>query len=217
MSIDTSKMIRGFLITIFCLLIAFCYCFGQGIEPTFVPRVSLKPPPFINFHTKDNFCYNKLNSYFSTSWNSKNQFYSNNLSIGVSGADHTPFWKQAGIYGLEFVGGGIGTCLTAKLGLAIWENKGGEFWTDAAGIDGYMVGSGVYVLSNTLMASSLSFLVGKLFNQKGSWGKAVAGVGIGSLTSATLFFFAAFAGANPVYAFSSFALPPIGAVIGFNL
>lgn len=204
-------MAKGLLITIFCLLITSCYCYGQGNESIFGQRVSLKASSVINFYSKDNFCYNKLNSYFSTSWNSQNQFDSNNSGVSESKALHTPFWKQAGIYSLEFVGGEAGTFFTFLLNTEVWAYVTSFPPPFEGGIYNVAIWYGAYAISNAFGTGCSVLLVGKLLKQKGSWKKVAIGAGIGTLINGIAIF------AGSPLDISSFSLPPLGAVIGFNL
>lgn len=199
-------MIKNQTLIVLCLLMTPCFCIGK--ESLLGHRIS--------YHYESNLKNQKLILHSLPTWTLQNclNTYNSDVLVRGLGDGKNPFWKQAGIYSLEFLGGGIGTCLSAKLGLTIWEHIAGAFIIDPAGIKGFMIGSGVYVISNSLLASGSTFLVGKLLNQKGSWGKAAVGAGIGSLLNIITFVTCY---SSPALFLSSFSLPPLGAVIGFNL
>ncbi|MGQ9665646.1 MAG: hypothetical protein ACUVUH_10010, partial [bacterium] len=117
------------------------------------------------------------------------------------------FWKQAGIYGLEFVAGGIGTSASASLGLYIWSMSPSV----SASYPYFLAGAGVYFVSNTLLTSSLTALVGKKVKQPGSWKKAALGTAIGTLINITAINFS-----SGNLMIITFILPPVGALVGYN-
>jgi hypothetical protein len=204
-------MAKCLLITIFCLLITSYYCFGQGNESIFGQRVTIKTSPVISLYSMNNPYHNKLNSYFSTYWNSQNQFDSNNSGISESKTFHTPFWKQTGIYTLEFAGGEVGTLFNFFLNNEVWVRVTSFPPPFEGSIMNKIEWYGVYAISNTFVTSCSVLLVSKLLKQKGAWKKVAIGASIGSLINGIAIF-----GAPPL-ALSSFSLPPLGAVIGFNL
>ena len=117
--------------------------------------------------------------------------------------------KKAGVIGLEFVGASVGT-LISLAPFAIFCNIGAEidYWNEEAGIMAYSV-------SNFLVTSTFTAGFGKILGEKGNWWHSAIGAGIGGLLGSAIFFWtpeSPHAGTSAL-----FLLPPIGAVIGFNL
>jgi hypothetical protein len=144
------------------------------------------------------------------------QFFNTLLMMQVEGESLQPrtcFWKQVGIYGLEFVGAGAGSVIPSILGLAVALYN----TIDSPGMpsEGYWI----YIIGNTLLSSTGSWFAGKLCNQDNSWWKSAigttvgCGIGVlvldkwikkeekGSFYPESIIFFGA---------------PPLGATIGLN-
>ncbi|MEO0114770.1 MAG: hypothetical protein ABIK93_04790 [candidate division WOR-3 bacterium] len=119
-------ILLGFIITP-------CFCIGK--ESLFGQRVSCD--------YENNRKTQKLILHSLPTWSLQNRLNTDNSYILVkeSRDGKNPFWKQAGIYGLEFIGGEIGTCLSAYFGLAVWTEIAGPFSLDPAGFKGFLIGS----------------------------------------------------------------------------
>jgi len=123
------------------------------------------------------------------------------------------FGKQIGIYGLEFLGAGIGTAGSGFGGAIAL----GPELHDQSIIQGLIV----YTVGNILITSSCTWITGKLLKQNGSWWKSAAGAGIGTLVGVPV--------ASYLYDWKHegfmvgvsfvvfFGLPPLGAVAGYNI
>ncbi|MEO0185791.1 MAG: hypothetical protein ABIL20_08355 [candidate division WOR-3 bacterium] len=157
-----------------CLLFIAGLCFGQFIEPGMSQKL---PQPISpgwgmmqssdwnnSMIRKISFCQNPLQ--FNTM-----------LMMQVEGESLQPktsFLKQAGIYGLEFVGASIGSGIPSMLGLVIaMYNTIDNPWSPG---EGYKI----YVIGNILLSSTSCWFVGKLCNQNKCWWKSAIGTAIGS-------------------------------------
>jgi len=205
---------------VFLLIIA-GLCFGQSTESIPSYNYSLKIPRsmFVKpISQEENLILHNLRAH-SLQFNMTS--FNTMLMMQVEGESLQPktsFWKQAGIYGLEYAGADAGSCASLYMSLLFWnpENAG-----EGEEIVPMFVGFGVYVVSNPLLTSSFTSFVAKKFNQNGSWKKALIGSSFGAIAS----FFA-----NAIYyqhassrkAWVSFmfltaiTLPPTGAVVGYN-
>ncbi len=106
-----------------------------------------------------------------------NSFITNALIMQAEGETLQPknsFWKQAGIYGLEFVGAGICSGIPSILGLTIALYATIDNHGDPG--EGYHI----YMIGNVLLSSTGSWFVGKLCNQNPSWWKSAIGAAVGS-------------------------------------
>jgi uncharacterized membrane protein YfcA len=145
------------------------------------------------------------------------QFFNTILMMQVEGESlqlKTSFWKQAGIYGLEFVGAGAGTTISLLCGL-LFASEGGDV------IDNPQRGAYIYVAGNMLFTSSCTWATGFILKQKGNWWKPAIGTGVGCLIGIPIA--ALLADKYPEGTMNGVALgillstPPLGAVIGYNL
>ena len=137
----------------------------------------------------------------------------NNLINDDIMSEENSFGKQVGIYGLEFLGAGIGTFGASIAGAG------------AVGVDfereNVYRGSAVYAIGNIFLASSCTWLTGSLLKQNGSWWKSATGTNIGSLVGVPLGLY--LFRQNPegfmvAVSFGAyFVLPPLGSVIGYNI
>lgn len=126
-------------------------------------------------------------------------------------------WKQAGIYGVEFVGASCGTFLSAVIGMIIS--------CPSVDLEDYSLLRGLfgYCISNMLITSSGTWACGKLMNQKGSWQKTALGSGVGALigisVSALLTkgFTSSDNVSDEVFGLIFLTPPALGAVVGFNI
>lgn len=131
--------------------------------------------------------------------------------------DRDKFFRQAGIYSLEFMGGCVGWGL-AFLPTAFYYGMNYEHITPTDLIP-------LYTSTNMLFTSTTTTIVGKLYKQKGSWLRAALGAGIGAVLSLeALNYCASQSRASNGYwspprivAIAVTLLPPIGALIGYNL
>ena len=115
------------------------------------------------------------------------------------------FWKQAGIYGLEFAGASVTTVSLS------WLITWAAVISDRDKIMLYP-----YTMANGVFTGTATWIVGKLLSHKGSWLKSIVGAGIGSFVTGYLI--------NQQWGDISttefiifLAIPPLGATIGFNL
>lgn len=130
---------------------------------------------------------------------------------GESLQPKTSFWKQAGIYGLEFVGAGMGTILPTYTGfMGMSGGYGGEPNLGA--------GFRLYAFGNALLGGTTTWATGGLFRQRGSWLKSAIGGGIGSLFGGFMcYIWGGKTGFISGVGWGSFYIaPPLCAVIGYN-
>lgn len=156
----------------------------------------------------------KKNYSFGSTMVLQNHFISYNSSMQIKKVkgNKTVYWKRAGIYGIEFLGAGIGTAVS--FGHSIIVGFQGDYFSYSRSIF-------TFVIDNMLLSSSGCWLMGKILGQKGTWWKASLGASIGCLigvpTSILL------AKRYPEGFMNGIALgillstPSIGAVVGFNL
>jgi len=85
---------------------------------------------------------------------------------GESLKPKTSFWKQAGIYGLEFAGAGIGTALPSYYSVIIIATNFMDNPQDSAVLKPTLC---FYALGNILLGSSSTWVTGKILGQDGSW------------------------------------------------
>lgn len=194
-------------------------CFGQGIPKSEV-RVSLIS--YQSMYTKplltqNNYAMQRLMSHTTNAPDLSKYFYANALIMqveGESGQPKTPFWKQAGIYGLELFGGECGVAVSWSITLIMFIRP--AFGTPTNIKAGYAP----FVISNTLITSTCVWVPGKLTKQRGSWWKASIGAGIGAFWGYLLEFI------DPEHKHTKLlalrgalflGAPALGGVIGFNL
>ena len=192
-------------------------CFGQMIEPS----VSHKFPLLIshNHYVKplsqwDNLTLRNLQAH-SQQFNPVS--FSPILMMQVEAESLQPkpsFWKQAGIYGLEFVAAGLGNSASTMIAL-LFVSLGGDM------IDTPSQGVIIYIIGNMLFTSSCTWATGHILRQKGSWWKSSLSAGMGCLIgipSALLLSKKYPEGFMNGVALGIFLItPPLGAVIGFNI
>jgi hypothetical protein len=203
-------MTKYLFVTAFYFFITSCFCLAGENRLVLGQKVSLIPLPFLYLPSRGMLYHKKLNTYFSP-WDSQNQFDSDNSCAGKSKTLHNPIWKQAGIYSLEFVGGEVGTLFNFFLNNEVWVHLTSFPPPLEGGIYNVSIWYGAYAISNTFVTGCSVLLVGKLLKQKSSWKKVAIGAGIGTLINGIAIF------GSPPLAISSFSLPSLGAVIGFNL
>ncbi|MGQ9465336.1 MAG: hypothetical protein ACUVQ4_06490 [bacterium] len=164
---------------IFCALFVIGLCFGQSIWLKENPRINLPMPinGAIRSVAGTNECtMRKFSLYSSQTFSLINPLNPNNLIMQVEGESLQPkasCWKQAGIYGLEFVGAEI---IVLPASLIPFEVLSKDYnW-------GYLpIMLLVYFGGNIIGSSSAVWATGRLLNQKGTWWKSAAGGGIGTL------------------------------------
>jgi len=129
---------------------------------------------------------------------------------------------------LEFVGAGVTTFSSYYLSFRIAGYPTGPPFGDPEYGWQWLKANGVYIILNTFTSSSATWLLGKVFNQKGSWVKAVIGTGVcSSLTVLTWYTligpppapgdpYGPYAKYSVWWTILSFSLPPTGSVIGYN-
>ncbi|MGQ9818212.1 MAG: hypothetical protein ACUVQ3_09760 [bacterium] len=131
--------------------------------------------------------------------------------------DRDKFFRQAGIYSFEFMGGCVGWGL-ALLPTSLYYAMSYEYI-------GPMDLIPLYTSTNMLFTSTTTTIVGKLYKQKGSWLRSALGAGIGAVLSLTAFnyFESRSRASNGYYSpprivgIAITLLPPTGALIGYNL
>jgi hypothetical protein len=176
---------------IFCALIIAGLCFGQYVKSDIAP---CHAEPFLTQCHPELVSGSHIRQYVKplSEWDRLTmsnlqvripQFFNTMLMMQVEGESLQPktsFWKQAGIYGLEFVGAEIGTGL-AILG-AMLTNIGAK---DPGEVNMSREVAG-YILFNILFTSTGTWRAGHLLGQKFSWKKAAIGAGIGSVIATTV-------------------------------
>ncbi len=203
---------------IFCVVIG-GLCFGQSIwlkenfksTLPFPLSVSIKSP---YLGTESLIKKHSFYSPNSVSPGSNIQFFLFSQVADESLQPKTSFWKQAGIYGLEFMGASVGTSASTIFGL-LFASKGGDV------VDDPMRGAFVYTIGNMLFTSSCTWTIGYTMRQKGTWWKSSLGAGLGCLVgipAAILLSKKYPEGFMNGVALGIFLVtPPLGAVIGYNI
>ncbi len=118
--------------------------------------------------------------------------------------------KKIGVYSFEFMGASLGNASSLFLGAYI------------ALVTGPMIeepnlfaGAISYSVSNFLVTSTFTVGFGKILGEKGNWWHSAIGAGIGSVLGCFISFLTP---ESPhIGTLAVYLLPPIGAVIGFNL
>ncbi len=197
---------------IFCVIIG-GLCFGQGIWLKEKPKIPLPFPMGVSIKSP----------YPGTeSWIRRHSFYSSNSILpasniqlflfsqasGESLQSRTPFWKQAGIYGLEFVGGEVATLPTVLIVLKLLSKD--YNW------DYLPVILTLYFGSNSIGTSTAVWITGKLLNQKGTWWKACVGSTVGVTISTLMVVKLGGTKADIICLPAALFAPPLGGVIGYN-
>ncbi|MEO0137912.1 MAG: hypothetical protein ABIL86_10345 [candidate division WOR-3 bacterium] len=198
-------------------------CFGYGD----VLKIEAKPSLMYSYRLhsevgQENFQLQPLSFYASYKRPLFNSFIPNALIMQAENETLQPkksFWKQAGIYGLEFAGGSGGNFLSFW---CIARNLYATSFQEGAQPPDYFLLSGAYIVSGSLLSGLTISQIGRLFNQNGSWVKASIGSGVGSIISLLV----------PFWCFNQFNLsgsevlrfhilmaatfPPTLGVIGYN-
>ena len=121
-------------------------------------------------------------------------------------------WKQTGIYSLELATSGAASFYCALL-IGSGAATTGEYEEVWKG----------YLLYNMLITSTCCYATGWLLREEGSWWKSALGAGIGSVPGAIYWYYYSRKPHpdSPVlettFVILTFAGPPLGAVIGFNI
>jgi len=155
-------------------------CFGQSIWLKENPKITLPAPisTYIRPTNTGNSLTESKPPFQPIIANSlQNCFYANALMLQVAADSLQPktsFWKQTGIYGLEFVGAGVGSVIPSILGLAMALYNTIDNPGDPS--EGYEI----YIIGNALLSSTSCWFVGKLYNQDNSWWKSAIGAAVGS-------------------------------------
>jgi len=144
--------------------------------------------------------------------NADNYLYASNLSLQslkTNGGNNTSGWKKAGIYGIEFAAGGIGTSLPYAYA-----------YMDAIMTERYYFDNKsvmIITIGDALLGGTLIWLTGRLMKQDGSLWKAMVGAGIGGFIGSIPWCIES--DSTPVVAMCMVGLSfaPLGAVIGYNL
>jgi len=187
--------------------------FGQMLERTPIGLRIISSDTYMNYlDLKKNSEVEKPTLYSTLVSPSLNYLYANNLRMHVSEESlqpRTPLWKQAGIYGLEFVVAGLSSTLMVPLATISIVDGDPEYWH-------YKQWPIVYSVGNSLLTSSCTWGIGKLLGQKGTWWKSAIGAGLGGfiggyyLTTGNSF-------KEGVWTWTIvIGLASSGAVIGFN-
>ena len=202
---------------IFYVLIIVGLCFGQGIWLKENPKITLPIPINVAIRSEEGIneiAMRKFSLYSLQTLSLISPLYPNTLIMQVEGESLQPrpsFWRQAGIYGLELIAGGVGaaTCLYVPHLLIP------RVPSENIGLQYTMLG--VYFMSTPLLASTCAWVTGKLFKQKGHWWKAFIGAGVGTVIGFSLEAKGT-KGNESCVRVLTFALlsPSLGAVIGFN-
>lgn len=126
-----------------------------------------------------------------------------------------PAWKQAGVYGIEFTGAALGTAFAAAFGLATIE---GVYQAGYNG-PGAVPSSAVYFLTSALLSATGTHLMGKLVGRPNTFNRALVGGAAGGLAGGAAFmdFFATRRDPHNAMMPIAFVLPPLGAVLSYNL
>ena len=205
---------------IFYVLIIVGLCFGQGIWLKENPKITLPIPINVAIRSEEGIneiAMRKFSLYSLQTLSLISPLYPNTLIMQVEGETLQPktsFWKQAGIYGLEFIGASVGTSTSTLFGL-LFASEGGDV------VDNPTRGAFIYVIGNMLFTSSCTWATGYIIRQKGTWWKSSLGAGLGCLTgipAAILLSKKYPEGFMNGVALGIFLVtPPSGAVIGYNI
>ena len=192
-------------------------CFGQSIWLKENPKITLPAP--ISTYIRPTNTGNSLTEsnppFQPIIANSlQNCFYANALMLQVAADSLQPktsFWKQAGIYGLEFVGAGIGTAFPSYYSLIIIATNFMDNPQDSTALKPTLC---FYLIGNIVLGSSSTWASGKILGQEGSWWKSAIGTGVGSALGILAYHKP---GCDDWRLISIFLItPPLGAVIGYN-
>ena len=201
---------------IFYVLIIVGLCFGQGIWLKENPKITLPIPINVAIRSEEGIneiAMRKFSLYSSQTLSLISPLYPNTLIMQVEGETLQPktsFWKQAGIYGLEFAAAGISVLACYWYSLLSVIQGDPEYWdmNECAN---------TYIILNLLGTSTCTWGTGKIIRAKGSWWKTAIGAGIGSAIG-SIPLRSGIDNAEGILFWSILlGSPTIGAVIGFNL
>ena len=204
---------------IFYVLIIVGLCFGQGIWLKENPKITLPIPINVAIRSEEGIneiAMRKFSLYSLQTLSLISPLYPNTLIMQVEGETLQPktsFWKQAGIYGLEFIGGTAGTALSALCAVFIaCPSVDLEDYNLLRGLSSYFVG-------NMLITSTCVWGTGSLLRQHNSWLKTSVGAGLGTFLGISIAYLLThqFTESNDAGASFLLACPPIGAVVAFNI
>ncbi|MGQ9817375.1 MAG: hypothetical protein ACUVQ3_05435, partial [bacterium] len=175
------------------------------------PRINLPMPIKGAIRTVDG--TNEITLRKFALYSPSNPLNPNSLTMQVEGETlqpKTPFWKQAGIYGLEFAVAGTSVLAGYWYSLITVIEGDAEYWdmNECAN---------TYIISNLLVTSTCTWGTGKLLGQKGSWWKTAIGAGIGGAIGSIPARIDINNAEGILFWSMILGLPTIGAVIGFNL
>lgn len=185
------------LILFFTLLPILCFANGK-FESDLSSSITLPE----NFLLQKNlaFEYNNINRY------QKGLYFSESEKNNKKTSNDFP-WKQTGIYGLEFLGAGVGSVASSfYAGVSIATSGDVE--------EGLIV----YCIGNVFISSTCCWGTGKLLKQDGTWWKTVIGAGLGSLIGSIFAVRSLEKGGQDGYwTIMMYSIPAFGAVVGFNI
>uniref|UniRef100_A0A7V1EIH3 Uncharacterized protein n=1 Tax=candidate division WOR-3 bacterium TaxID=2052148 RepID=A0A7V1EIH3_UNCW3 len=199
----------------FCAIVIAGLCFGQFIKPSIVPSQShpeLVSWSHIGQYVKPLSQWDKLTmSNFQTH---TSQFFNTTLIMQAecdSLQPKTSFWKQAGIYGLEFAGAGVSATVCAVIAtISIMEEGDVENWRPEHW-------PFVYVSGNLLITSSCTWGIGELLGQKGAWWKTAIGAGVGGIAGSVIIMIdEKDRRSNDLLWLVALSSTALGSVVGFN-
>lgn len=125
--------------------------------------------------------------------------------------DRSKFFRKAGIYTIECMGGCAGLGLS-YLTTGLFYGPSYEY------IDVYDL-IPFYTISNMVFTGSTTTITAKLFKERGSWWRAAIGAGIGAMISSYALFSWESSDSKPwpkILIIPLVLLPPAGAVLGYN-
>ncbi len=125
------------------------------------------------------------------------------------------FWKQAGIYGLEFAGAECGSVISGFFAYLCSGMFEGEpmYWN-------FMTFYSTYIGGNILLTSTCTQQIGKLMKRDGRWWRASLGAGLGAIIGICIVpIITGWSGEKGDWQWHIlyFTTPALGSVIGFNL
>ncbi len=191
-------------------------CFGQSIWIKDYPKIAFPEPIAISsslWHSEIGIETKKLSHYSAV--NASGYLNPNLLMLQVESETLQPktsFWKQAGIYELEFLGAELSAAICAGIAtISIMEEGDVGYWP----IERWPF---VYVGGNILLTSSCTWGIGKLLKQKGAWWKTAIGTGLGGVAGSSLIMYdVKDAQTNNLLLIIGISLTALGTVVGFNL
>jgi hypothetical protein len=120
-----------------------------------------------------------------------------------------------GVYALEFGGAIVGTCIAAVAGIAVDGAVGGPEWNEAKPV---VLGLATYAVSSALLSSAATHLVGHLTNHRRPYSQALIGGAVGGLAGGCALLRGFASGDDALVLVPvGLVLPPLGAVIGYNV